>query len=268
MQPRNPIISKKVLADLYETPNLVLQFLILDGSGSMAKENKAVILNQATPLLREKYAKPREDANIVVCVTLIQDDKVELVVPFVSGRDLTIPQIKPNGVTPLGQAVKLQVDLFREIQGYFQAHGKNLSSPVLTILSDGVPTDKYEDVLVELQPLLAGDSPAIVSIVGAIPPSNKAVLKKFVKPDGKVFEVTPTSIPAFLTAVSKTLVYSSSSGNTKAMEDAYAEALRTAQPAPGSTGDGVMRRKDLWAITPQDGTVVAKPGSILLADLL
>jgi hypothetical protein len=167
--------------------------------------------------------------------------------------------------------VKLQLDLYRKILEYFQALDKELPKPVLTILSDGIPTDKYEDVLVELEPLLAGKNPAIVSIVGAIPPSDTDILKKFVNPGGNVFQVTPTSIPSFLTAVSKTLVASSRTGNTKDLQQAYDQEQRAQEADQGEVeedDDGAMKAVDFWAL-PQDknGAAVAKPGIYTLADM-
>ncbi len=120
--------------------------LVLDCSGSMAGA-PVEQLNEGLRLL-ERELKDDVIAAKRVRLLLVRFhglDSAEVVGDWCDAMDFAAPTLEAGGTTPTGQAVNLALDeIEAEKQRYKQA-GIAYTRPWLFLMSDGAPTDRWEE---------------------------------------------------------------------------------------------------------------------------
>lgn len=118
--------------------------LLLDVSTSM-QGNKINQLNEGlhtfkTALLQDEVAAARVELAIITFgaeVKLLQDfHSVDAFIP---------PTLVANGETPLGQAVELALDTLQNRKNLYKANGISYYRPWLFLITDGAPTDPWQN---------------------------------------------------------------------------------------------------------------------------
>jgi uncharacterized protein YegL len=150
--------------------------ILADSSGSMASDNKIGILNNA---IREMIDSLKNEnslrAEIYFSVITFGEGGARPHLNFTKSNEINWHDLTPNGVTPMGDAFTITKTLLED---------KNIIpsrsyAPTLVLLSDGMPTDNWEDPLnLLLSSPRASKAFRIAMSIGA-GQDGKAVLKKF-----------------------------------------------------------------------------------------
>ena len=126
----------------YNEPKALPVFLVLDCSGSMADNGKIDTMNIAVRnFLTELKEAENRHANYAVVIWTFSGNGVNELVPFTkladfdTGNDL--PEMKPYGKTPMGEALRLVKDYIENTDSL-----RKCARPVILLVSDGMPNDK------------------------------------------------------------------------------------------------------------------------------
>jgi uncharacterized protein YegL len=138
-----PVIPDVALVDNTEQRTPLV--LVLDCSGSMAGA-PIEQLNAGLKLLEEELKSDAIAAKRVrlLLVEFGGNDAVNVVGDWQDAMDFTAPVLEANGTTPTGQAVELALDKIEEQKQQFKSAGVAYTRPWLFLMSDGNPTDAWE----------------------------------------------------------------------------------------------------------------------------
>lgn len=120
--------------------------LVLDCSGSM--EGAPIRqLNEGLELLEQEL---KDDVIAAKRVRLLvvrfgENDEAEVAGDWVDAMAFTAPTLEANGTTPAGVAVDLALSKIEEEKQRFKAAGVAYTRPWLFLMSDGQPTDAWEE---------------------------------------------------------------------------------------------------------------------------
>jgi uncharacterized protein YegL len=117
--------------------------LLLDTSGSMIGEAMNA-LNQGVNLFKENIQADTK-ASLSVEVALITFGPVKLVQDFVTIDQFTPPTLVADGVTPMGEAIEYALDLLTTRKAVYQENGIQYYRPWIFMITDGAPTDPWQD---------------------------------------------------------------------------------------------------------------------------
>lgn len=136
-------------------PDLVLQdntsqrlpcVVVVDGSSSMSGE-AIDNLNDGLSFL-EKELKSDDIASMRVQLLIIRiggHSDAEVLVDWTDAIDFVAPKIEANGTTPLGLGVKLALQKIEEQKKQYKDNQITYNRPWMFIMTDGAPTDDWED---------------------------------------------------------------------------------------------------------------------------
>lgn len=117
--------------------------LLLDRSASMEDSGAIDELNAALRILEEEWKKD-DIASQRVQVLVIQfggDDEVEVVSDWTDAMAFSAPQLTANGLTPIGEAVRVGLAKLEEQKSRYRANGIAYNRPWVFLITDGQPTD-------------------------------------------------------------------------------------------------------------------------------
>lgn len=120
--------------------------LVLDASGSMAGAPIAE-LNRGIRLLEEELKKDVIAAKRVrlLIIQLGGMDECRIIQDWCDAMDFTAPTLEASGTTPVGQAVDLALREIEDEKQRFREAGVAYTRPWLFLMSDGEPTDLWQD---------------------------------------------------------------------------------------------------------------------------
>ncbi len=150
--------------------------LILDTSGSMDCEGRIDQLNRGVRGLLTDLAKIRS-ASVEMCISIIEfgGDNATLAVDYTKLRDVRWTDLRPHGCTPLGSALMLAKDIIEDKSKL----STNAYRPTVILMSDGIPTDDYEEAMVKFT--TTGRTAKCDRFVAAVQGADENVLACFVK---------------------------------------------------------------------------------------
>ncbi|MEH7235760.1 vWA domain-containing protein [Bacillus sp. JJ1562] len=127
--------------ELYENPSTRLPIcLVLDTSYSMNGE-PIKELNKGVKLFMESIRKD-DTASASAEISMVTfGGEVKQLFDFGSIHRQTIPHLSVNGLTPMGEAVNLAVDLLERRKNMYSQSGVSYFQPWIVIMTDGAPTD-------------------------------------------------------------------------------------------------------------------------------
>jgi uncharacterized protein YegL len=117
--------------------------LLLDTSGSM----EGLKIQQLNAGLNDFARQLRGDSMAAkrVEVAVITFGPVDVVQPFVTADTFLAPDLKAEGDTPMGAAIKRATELISERKKAYRANGIGYYRPWIFMISDGEPTDNFTE---------------------------------------------------------------------------------------------------------------------------
>jgi uncharacterized protein YegL len=123
--------------------------LLLDTSGSMIGD-AINALNQGVSLFKENIQTDTK-ASLSVEVALITFGPVQLVQDFVTIDQFEPPTLVADGVTPMGEAIEYALDCLETRKAVYQANGIQYYRPWIFMITDGAPTDLWQDAAARIR---------------------------------------------------------------------------------------------------------------------
>lgn len=115
--------------------------LLLDVSGSMSGR-PIEELNRGLATFQADVLKDGQ-ASMSVDVAIVTFGPVRLTQDFVSITDFTPPQLRAEGLTPMGEAIEYGLDLLEQRKQTYKGHGVSYYRPWVFLITDGAPTDDW-----------------------------------------------------------------------------------------------------------------------------
>jgi uncharacterized protein YegL len=172
-----PMIPDVALVDNTEQRTPLV--LVLDCSGSMAGA-PIEQLNAGLKLLEEEL-KADAIASKRVRLLLVEIggmDEARVVGDWQDAMDFVAPVLEASGTTPAGAAVELALDRIEDQKQQFRAAGVAYTRPWLFLMSDGQPTDSWQQAADRCRQAEAANKVAVFPLaVGAA--SNPSTLGQF-----------------------------------------------------------------------------------------
>lgn len=120
--------------------------LLLDGSGSMTSNGNIDRLNEGIKRLEEELKKDIIARNRVqIAVIRFGGDIPEVMTDWTDAIEFIAPHIKADGMTPMGQAVDMGLQMIEERKKTYKKNSIPYTRPWMFIISDGAPTDNGWD---------------------------------------------------------------------------------------------------------------------------
>ncbi len=124
--------------------------LVLDTSGSMQGAPIAA-LNEGIKAFKQDVLRDTQ-AMLSVEVSLITfGEGVQQVQDFVTIEHFDPPQLKADGLTPMGEALSLALDVLEKRKLVYKNHGIPYYRPWVFLITDGAPTDSWQAAAQDLR---------------------------------------------------------------------------------------------------------------------
>lgn len=123
--------------------------LVLDKSGSMGDREKGIVkidelnknvLNFINFVKNDSKAKRICD----LCIIAFGGEQPEIVSGYTNVEKIVYKPLVAEGRTPMGAAVTMSIDLLEKRRTYYKSAGIEHYKPIMLLMSDGEPTDRYE----------------------------------------------------------------------------------------------------------------------------
>ncbi len=140
--------------------------LVLDCSGSMQDDNKIALLNDGLKTLESELKKDPIAARCgrVLVISFGGDNNVELMGDWTDAMDFTPPTLMAGGMTPMGAAMRCALDEIEAQKTQMRSAGVSYKRPIVMLLSDGEPTDEWQQVAAECKAAEAAHKVNIMAI--------------------------------------------------------------------------------------------------------
>lgn len=193
-------------ASVYSCVEDVTGYLLIDMSGSMS--SYIPDLESGFDKFKESIlTNPQIDAaqrqNINICVIGFGGQGAYVLSDTAPVMNLHKPAFYADGTTPLGAAINLALDIHEERKAMLDSIGKPRKRAWMYIMTDGNPTDDYQQAVARLQDAIKRKS-FNVYIIGIGDQFNEALMSTIVQPDrvlkilnndaGLIFEFASSSL--------------------------------------------------------------------------
>jgi uncharacterized protein YegL len=183
-----PAIDVELTNAIKRTPVV----LVLDTSLSMKNNDRIGILNETLHEFIEGIKTNDELADALLLCIITFGGEATVTVPWSAIDAVSFPPLVADGATPMGDAVLLAIGETDALRAELKRTGTPYNIPWFILMSDGEPTDHWEDAAALMQERIAAVK--IVSFAFGIPPSKDEILKRFVPNGRPVYSVRETDI--------------------------------------------------------------------------
>lgn len=154
--------------------------LVLDCSGSMLEDNKVSLLNEGLKTLEAELKSDPIAARCgrVLVISFGGDNNVEMMGDWTDAMDFTAPTLMAGGLTPLGAAMRCALDEIESQKKQMRSAGVSYKRPIVMLLSDGEPTDEWQQVAAECKSAETAHKVNVMPI-GIGSQANKKILAEF-----------------------------------------------------------------------------------------
>lgn len=130
-------------------------YLLLDTSGSMTGEPIEAVKNGVQMMMHSLRQNPQAIETAFVSIITFDTDAKQ-VVPLTDLASFQMPDVKAQGVTSLGAALELLADRVQVEVNKTTLEQKGDWKPMTFIMTDGVPTDNWQQGLTKLNSAYKG----------------------------------------------------------------------------------------------------------------
>ncbi len=165
------------------TPRPLPVFVLADTSGSMKENGNIEVLNNAlTSMIRAFGEEDSQRAAIFVSIITFGGAEAKIHTPLLPAEEVQFDPLEARGRTPMGGAfskVRSQIEDRQVVDG-------RAYRPSIVLVSDGKPTDEWENPLKELMES-GRASKAFRLAMGIGQDADEIILGRFQGPDRSVF---------------------------------------------------------------------------------
>lgn len=142
--------------DLVENPTARVPIcLVLDVSGSMGG-SPIQELNEGVQLFFEAIRSDDVAQYAAEICVVTFGESVTKVVDFMSIERQSVPVLSASGATPMGEGVRLALDLLEARKEDYKRAGVDYFQPWLVVMTDGEPTDDIAEAVIRIKSLVSG----------------------------------------------------------------------------------------------------------------
>lgn len=185
-------------------------YLVLDCSGSMSGEPIEAVKQGIKALLSELRSDPQALETAYLSVITF-DSTARQVTPLTELMLFKEPKLKASGTTALGEALRMLTDCIRQEVRKSTGQQKGDWKPLVFLLTDGVPTDSWEQAAKDLK----STKPANIIACAAGADADTSVLKKITDCVIMMNSLSPGDLSRFFAWVSGSIKMSSKSVDSK-----------------------------------------------------
>lgn len=179
-------------------------YLLLDTSASMSGEPITAVQNGldllVSTLRQDPYALETAFLSVITF-----DTEANQIVPLTEITDFQTPTIQAGGVTAMGDALKTVARCINTEVQKTSADTKGDWKPLVFLMTDGMPTDSWENALQEFR----AAKPGLTVCCAAGPDADKDVLSKISEVVVSLDTADSSTISAFFKWVSASITTSS-----------------------------------------------------------
>jgi uncharacterized protein YegL len=123
--------------------------LLLDTSGSMSglpiKQMNEGIQSFKDELLSDPLATKRVEVALITFGPVSLESDFQTVINFLP------PTLQTTGDTPMGSAINFSIELITKRKQEYKNHGIGFFKPWIILITDGAPTDSYQDAALKIK---------------------------------------------------------------------------------------------------------------------
>ena len=194
-------------------------YLLLDTSGSMTGDPIQAVADGVKTLVADLKTDPQAQETAYLSVITF-DNVAAQVTPLTEIGTFKEPALEAHGRTCMGEALKLLLDCYKkEIVKNTSAKQKGDYKPLVFLLTDGHPTDDWENIADEIGAKVRSNKMfAKFVALGAGSNADIAVLKRLTDDVLVTHELKPDSLKAYFKWVTQSIVENSRSAEIGAGE--------------------------------------------------
>jgi len=203
-------------------------YILADCSGSMSGDPiesvKAGIRTLHSELMNDPSAVESAYLSVITF-----DSNARQVAPLCDLQSFSPPDLVSSGTTALGAALKILIDCLHSEVKQNSGEVKGDWKPLVFLLTDGAPTDSWQQYADELKAKRPGNIIAVACGDGA----DTNLLKSFTETVLEMKNMSPTDFSAFFKWVTASITQASQKCGT--FPDAAATGIALPPPPPGIT---------------------------------
>jgi len=119
--------------------------LLLDTSGSMQGTAIQALNEGIKTYHRDLMRDTQAILSVETAIVTFGNGGVQQVQDFVSVDNFVPPNLEADGLTPMGEAIELALDLLEQRKQMIKSHGLQMYRPWVFLITDGAPTDEWHD---------------------------------------------------------------------------------------------------------------------------
>jgi uncharacterized protein YegL len=123
--------------------------LVLDASGSMSEGGAIQELNAGIRMLEDELKNHEVAGQRVQLLVIKFGGDVEVLSDWTDAMDFAAPALQASGGTPMGAAVRLALAKLEEQKARYKKHGTPYNRPWMFLITDGGPTDEWQQAAVD-----------------------------------------------------------------------------------------------------------------------
>ncbi|MFN5514967.1 MAG: vWA domain-containing protein [Cyanobacteriota bacterium] len=151
--------------------------LVLDTSGSM-QGAPIQALNQGIETFKQDVLRDvQATLSLETAIVAFGKDGAQKIQDFVGIDGFQPPALAADGLTPMGEAVNLALDLLEARKAAYKSNGVQYYRPWLVLITDGAPTDDWRGAAQRLQQ--AEKDNRVIALAVAVQGANAEVLRQF-----------------------------------------------------------------------------------------
>lgn len=137
------IFDKVTLDD----PRPLPVILLVDTSDSMSEENRIGVCNESIRSMLREFAQLDRTTGAIQIAVITFGGQARIHQPLTPVRQIEWTDMEPSGLTPIGGALRLAGQILEDREQV----PTRAYEPTLVLVSDGLPTDDYEDELLTFE---------------------------------------------------------------------------------------------------------------------